>query len=137
LSLGQSQEDYSLSSFRKLIYADKKPKAEVYLLPVVMQQQFNSHHPYGMNDGSMVQPRAYEMQTSAGIFAKIGPLSIQLRPEYVYADNPDFQELSEAPNGVFWSTYIAYRYNILDLPDRFGNNDYSKLSWGQSSIRLI
>jgi hypothetical protein len=135
LSLGQGEE-YSLTNFRKLIYSDKKLKAEVYLLPVVVQQQFNTHHPYGMNDGSMVQAKGYEVQTSAGIFAMIGPLSVQFRPEYVYADNQDFQELSEAPNGVFWNTSIAGRYNTIDLPDRFGNNDYSKLSWGQSSIRL-
>jgi hypothetical protein len=136
LSLGDSKEQYSLSNFRKLIYSDKKLKAEVYLLPVVVQQQFNSNRPYGMNDGSMVQARGYQIQTSAGVYAKVGPLSVQFRPEYVYANNRDFQELSEAPNGVFWNTSIANRYNTIDLPDRFGENDYSKLTWGQSSIRL-
>jgi hypothetical protein len=136
LSLGQSQEDYSLTNFRKLIFSDKKYKTEVYLLPVVVQQQFNTHHPYGINDGSMVQAKGYQNQISAGIYAKVGPLSVQLRPEYVFANNRDFQELSEAPNGVFWNTSIARHYNTIDLPDRFGYYNYSKLTWGQSSVRL-
>jgi hypothetical protein len=136
LNLGEEKESYSLSNFRKLIYSNRKYKAEVYLLPVVLQQQFNTDHPYGMNDGSMVQAKGYQTQFSAGIYAKFGPLTIQLRPEYVYADNTKFQKLSDAPNGVFWNTSIANYYSTIDLPDRFGDGDYSKVSLGQSSIRL-
>lgn len=127
---------FSVNQFRKLLYKNPKLKMEVYALPIVWQNQFNSHHPYGWNDGSMVQAKGYETQVSAGIYAKIGPLSIQLRPEYVYAENKTFQQLSEAPNGVYWNTSIAKRYNTIDLPDRFGDGTYSKVSWGQSSIRL-
>ena len=136
LVLGQAQENHNLNNFNKLVFSDKKYKTEVYVLPLVVQQQVNTHHPYGINDGSMIQAKGYQVQTSVGVYAKIGPLSVQLRPEYVYAANQDFQELSEAPNGVFWNTSIANRYNTIDLPDRFGSNEYSKLTWGQSSIRL-
>lgn len=136
MTLDEGEDSYSLNDFRKPIFLNKRFKTEVYLLPVVTQQQFNSHHPYGMNDGSMVQAKGYQSQISAGIFAKVGPLSVQLRPEYVYAENKDFQELSEAPNGVFWNTSIANYYNTIDLPDRYGNDAYNKVSWGQSSIRL-
>lgn len=129
-------EPSNLSSFRKLIFSDQKYKTSIYVLPLVLQQQINTHHPYGMNDGSMVQSRGYQLQASVGLYVKAGPLSIQLRPEYVYAENRDFQELSEVPNGVFWNTSIANRYNTIDLPDRFGGNDYTKLSLGQSSVRL-
>lgn len=125
-----------LSSLIKDLYFNQKLKAEIYLLPIILQQQINSHHPYGMNDGSMVQAKGYQSQLSGGLFAKIGPLSVQLRPEYVYAENRTFQKLSEAPNGVFWNTPIAKYYNTIDFPDRFGDQDYSKLNWGQSSIRL-
>jgi hypothetical protein len=121
----------TLTNYSKLLYSSQKLKAAVYLLPVVVQQQFNTHHPYGINDGSMVQAKGYQIQTSAGVFAKIGPLSVQLRPEYVFADNQDFQELSESPKGS-----IANVYNAIDLPARYGTGNYSKLDWGQSSIRL-
>ena len=128
--------NYSLNRFRKLLYNNSKLHTQIYALPVVWQQQFNSHHPYGMNDGSMVQAKGYQTQISAGIYAKIGPLSIQFRPEYVYAENKTFQRLIDVPNGVFWNTPITTYYNQIDLPDRFGDETYSKFSLGQSSIRL-
>jgi hypothetical protein len=128
---------YSLHHFRKLLYSNPKLHTQIYALPVAWQQQFNSHHPYGMNDGSMVQAKGYQTQISAGIYAKIGPLSIQLRPEYVFAENSTFQRLADAPNGVYWNTpFTGLFYNRIDLPDRMGNKQYSKLSLGQSSIRL-
>jgi len=127
---------FSVNNFRKLIYADPGTKLKVYALPVVWQNQYNTHHPYGMNDGSMVQSRGYQTQVSAGLFAELGPLTIQLRPEYVFTENKKFQKLSDAPNGVYWNTSIANYYSTIDLPDRFGDGKYSKLSWGQSSIRL-
>jgi hypothetical protein len=128
--------EFSVNQFRTLLYKNARFKTEIYLLPVVLQQQFNSHHPYGMNDGSMVQAKGYELQASAGVYAKIGPLSIQLRPEHVYAENKPFQKMSDAPNGVYWNTSIANYYNTIDLPDRFNDGSYSKVSLGQSSIRL-
>jgi hypothetical protein len=136
LKLGEAQEEYNLSNFRKLLYTNKKLKAEIYLLPGVMQQQYNTHHPYGMNEGSMVQAKGYQMQFSAGVFARIGPLSIQLRPEYVFADNQTFTKLSDVPNGPAFSAPLGLYYNMIDMPDRFGDGDYSKVSLGQSSIRL-
>jgi hypothetical protein len=135
-SLNLQDKFFSINTLRKMVYRNDKLKAAVYLLPIVTQQQYNTHHPYGINDGSMVQSKGYQSQFSAGVFAKIGPLSIQLRPEYVFADNKSFQKLSDAPNGVFYNTPIAFRYNTIDLPDRMGDGNYSKVSWGQSSIRL-
>jgi hypothetical protein len=127
---------FLVNDFRKLIYTDPGTKLKIYALPVVWQNQINTHHPYGINDGSMVQARGYQTQISGGLFAQLGPLTIQLRPEYVYADNTTFQRLSEAPNREYFITPYADYYNRIDLPDRFGDNDYSKVSWGQSSIRL-
>ena len=131
-----SDADFSVNQFRTLLFKNARFKTEIYLLPIVLQQQFNSHHPYGINDGSMVQAKGYELQASAGLYAKIGPLSIQFRPEHVYAENKPFQKMSDAPNGVYWNTPIATYYNTIDLPDRFNNGSYSKVSLGQSSIRL-
>ncbi|WP_442589145.1 capsule assembly Wzi family protein [Pedobacter sp. AW31-3R] len=127
---------FTVNSLRKLLYQNTKLKMEVYALPLVWQNQVNTHHPYGMNDGSMVQAKGYETQISAGLFAKVGPLTIQFRPEYVYAENKEFQKLSDVPNGVYWTTSMSKYYNTIDLPDRFGDDPYSKLSLGQSSIRL-
>ncbi|GAB2975392.1 hypothetical protein GCM10027049_07460 [Mucilaginibacter puniceus] len=94
------------------------------LLPVHIQQQFNSHHPYGWNDEAMIPAKGYQSMVSGGFYLKFGPLSIQLRPEYVYAENPDFE-------GSNYTTYSG-----IDLPTRFGNTAYKQVTWGQSSIRL-
>ena len=128
----------SLDNFRKQIVSSPNDLYSVYLLPVTWQQQINSHHPYGWNDGSMIQARGYQTQLSGGIYAKIGPLSIQLRPEYVYAENKDFRELHETEiNGAdFINKYISRFYNGIDKPERFGDNRYSRISWGQSNVRL-
>jgi len=116
---------FSVNQFRKLLYKNSKYKTEIYALPLVWQQQENTHHPYGWNDGSMVQANGYQTQFSAGVFVKVGPLSIQLRPEYVYAENKNFQQLEDKNFS-----------RSIDLPERYGNGQYSKVSWGQSSIRL-
>lgn len=116
---------FSVNQFRKLLYQNSKYKTEIYALPLVWQQQENTHHPYGWNDGSMIQANGYQTQFSAGVFVKVGPLSIQLRPEYVYAENKDFQQLNNP----------GY-HGQIDLPERFDGGQYSKVSWGQSSIRL-
>lgn len=132
-SQGNGDQLY-LTDFSKQIYAAANGKISIYLLPVVLQQQFNSHHPYGINDGSMVQAKGYQTQLSAGAFAKVGPLFIQLRPEYVFADNASFRKMSDANGAVFKNVVAKSFYNRVDLPDRFGDGNYSKLSWGQSSI---
>ncbi|WP_256003236.1 capsule assembly Wzi family protein [Pedobacter deserti] len=108
----------------------------IKLLPVVWQQQFTTHHPYGTNDGMMIPAKGYQTLFSAGVFAHWGPLSIQLRPEVVYAQNSDYTKLSESdPTSNIFSAYASYMGSI-DMPERFGNGGVTKLGLGQSSIRL-
>ncbi|MFC1224258.1 capsule assembly Wzi family protein [Pedobacter sp. BG31] len=125
-----------LDNFRKKILSTPNNIFALYVLPVTWQQQINTDHPYGWNDGSMVQARGYQTQVSAGFFAKLGPLSIQLKPEYVYAQNKAFTELYQADNGPDFLKKYAQMANWIDNPDRFGTGTYSKLTWGQSNVRL-
>lgn len=57
------------------------------ILPLTWQQQYNSDHPYGWNDGPMISAKGYQTMVSGGFYLRFGPLSIQLRPELVYAAN--------------------------------------------------
>ena len=68
----------------------KLPGDQAYfqLLPINLQHQYNSILPYDWNDGSMIPAVGNQTQLSFGAFFKYGPLSVQLRPEYVYAANP-------------------------------------------------
>lgn len=106
------------------------------LLPITWQQQYNSNYPYGWNDGAMIPSRGYETMVSGGFYFKLGPLSVQLRPEYVYAANKPFVGFSggSRADDELRNFYIVY--NNTDLPERFGTNSYKKSFLGQSSIRL-
>lgn len=105
------------------------------ILPFSWQQQYNSHHPFGSNDAAMIPAKGYQTLLSGGFFAKFGPLSIQLKPEFVYAQNSAFESYGDNRSDAELSAYYG-NYNVIDAPERFGNASYQKLSWGQSSIRL-
>ena len=86
----------------------------------------------------MVPNRGYQHIISAGIYAEIGPLSIQLKPEHLYSQNKDFEGFGEGPNGHFpeiWKKRYSL-WNNIDMPERFGEKSISKTLIGQSSIRL-
>lgn len=83
-------------SFRKNIYAG--------ILPLSLDQQYVSHHPFYQNDGAMIPAKGYQMQLSGGVYAKLGPLSFQLRPEFVYAANQPYQHnenFGSVPKGAY------------------------------------
>jgi hypothetical protein len=129
------------SSFRKDSYTKTGPvifgkgKGLIQILPLSWQQQFNSDHPYGWNDGPMIPAKGYQTMISGGMFFKFGPLSIQLRPEFVYAANPEFNGFASGHSDQDLINYYTYSYYI-DWPERYGNGPFSKAFWGQSSIRL-
>ncbi len=102
-------------SYGKDIPLSKK-YAHLSILNINVNQQYNSHHPYGWNDGSMISAKGYQVQVSAGVYASVGPLELQLQPEWVYAANTPYSVNAE-----------------------YGSNNgkaYQKFFPGQSSIKL-
>lgn len=110
-------------------------KFRAKLLPFTFQTQFNTHHPYGWNDGAMIPAKGLQMLLSPGIYAEYGPLSIQFQPEIVVAGNPAFETFNKDHYDIIFARYYDF-YNKIDLPVRFGSKEYSRAYWGQSSIRL-
>jgi len=107
-------------------------KLFVKLLPVQWVNQYNSHHPEGLNDGAMIPAKGYQTMVSAGIYAQYGPLSIQLNPEFVYAANeiyPGFPH-TRVEDPVYadqlWYHMYTSVYNYIDQPERFGDKSYKK-----------
>jgi hypothetical protein len=72
---------------------------------------------------------------SGGFFAKYGPLTIQFRPEFIYATNLQFAGFASGHSPQDLINYYGY-HNFIDAPERFGIEPYSKAFLGQSSIRL-
>lgn len=116
-------------------YKSKDGKFRAYLLPLSVQTQINSDHPYGWNDGAMIPAKGFQTLLSAGVYMEYGILSIQFRPEVDLAVNGKFDTFNKDHYEVIAGRYYDF-YNNIDLPARFGNNEYSKAYWGQSSIRL-
>ena len=81
------------------------------LLPVQFNQQYVSSIPYQELDGPMLPSSGYQYMASAGVYAKLGPLSIQLQPQFVSAQNNDFTNITGTPS-------------------------FQKMYWGNSSVRL-
>jgi len=133
-----NKEIFDTEKYAPTLLSFLKGNGKIKILPVDYNIEFNSHHPYNRNNGSMGPNRGYQHILSAGIYAEIGPLSIQLKPEYLYSQNKDFEGFGEGPNGhypVIWRE--RYRlWNNIDMPERFGEKSISKTLIGQSSIRL-
>ncbi len=114
----------------------KQGGIDVHWYPATVTQQFTSHHPYGWNDGAMIPARGYETLITGGLFARFKFLSMQLNPEYVYAENKKFNGFAAAGhNPVVYNLYLGFNSRI-DQPERFGNGAYSKLFWGQSNVSI-
>jgi hypothetical protein len=110
-------------------------KVNIKVLPITLTQQYNTFAPSGWNDGAMIPAKGYQSLLSAGLFAEYGILSIQLKPENVYAANPDFDifPITETNSARYIHTIYL---NTTDLPTPYGMHPYSKLNWGQSNIKL-
>lgn len=65
------------------------------ILPVTTVSKFTSRLPYGWSDGALIPAKGIQTMLSAGFYLDIGPLSIQLRPEFIYANNPLFEGTPE------------------------------------------
>lgn len=110
-------------------------KVNIKVLPITLTQQYNTFAPNGWNDGAMIPAKGYQSLLSAGLFAEYGILSVQLKPENVYAANPEFDifPLTESNSARIVNTVYL---NTTDLPAPYGDRPYSKLNWGQSNIKL-
>ncbi|MCF1715265.1 capsule assembly Wzi family protein [Flavihumibacter sp. RY-1] len=137
--LKASDYDSLLSRFSGGASANRYPifngKGTVRLLPASFQQQYNSHHSYGWNDGSLFPAKGYQLRASAGIAASYGILSVQFQPEFVYAANPSFKGFSPYHSDSTWYYYYQFQ-NDIDMPERFGNGALTRMFPGQSSVRL-
>ena len=106
-----NKEIFDTEKYAPTILSFFKGNGEIKILPIDYNIEFNSHHPYNRNNGSMIPNRGYQHLISAGIYAKIGPLSIQLKPEHLFSQNKDFEGFGEGPNGHYpfiWKKDINY-----------------------------
>lgn len=119
-------------SFDSLQFSSKK----IVFLPLTLKQQYSTHHPYGWNDGSIIPAKGYQGQLSFGAFFKKGIISLQLRPEIVFAQNSSFPSFPSKQNDTIWKSYYTTVLNVIDVPEKFGSRSYLKTFPGQSALRI-
>lgn len=115
-----------------------KNRGIIKLLPLSVFTQYNSHHPEGYNDGAMIPSRGWQKKIDGGVFVRYGILSATIKPEYITAQNTNFDGFpSEYMSGIR-IPYPRFLYNggFFDRPERFGDTTYHKASWGESNIRV-
>ena len=67
-----------LTNQNKSIFKNDKANIELKTMGIDYFIEFNSHHPYNRNNGSMIPNKGYQHIISPGIFFRLGPLSVQL-----------------------------------------------------------
>lgn len=96
---------------KRISFIDFRP------LPASIAFKYNTNYPFGWNENGFLTARGVQTRVSAGFFAKAGPLTIQLIPEYFTAQNSTYE------TNDFYGAIPKYGL-------------YKKARWGQSSIRL-
>lgn len=124
---GLSHDRTELSSGKKNVSTKQ--------LPLIIKQQYNLKHPYGWNDGAMIPAKGYQTQISMGLYSKVGPFTIQLQPEVIFAQNAAFTTFPAVHSDSVWKQHYILVANVIDQPERMGNRSFLKLFSGQSSIR--
>lgn len=104
-------------------------------LPADVRLRHNLAFPYGSNDAAVWAGRGATGAISAGVTARIGPLSLVLAPAAFIAQNASFDLLENGATGIhrFGDAYDA---GSVDRPQRFGNGAYGRLDPGNSTLRL-
>ena len=102
---------YPLKFSRSFFAKGDNAAIKFALLPIQFNQQYATNIPYQELDGPMLASSGYQYMASAGVYAKLGPLTIQVQPQLVSAQNKDYTNVTGTPS-------------------------FQKMYWGNSSIRL-
>lgn len=96
---------------------------------------FNSAFPYGANDGPVWAGRGLTTAVQVGVTAVYGPVSLVLAPVAFRAQNASFPLAAHAVRDTL-PPLLDWRHpGEIDLPQRFGTGPYTRVDWGQSTLR--
>jgi hypothetical protein len=114
---------------------EKIKKIDFQALPILSTSVYNSNRPYGWGNSSLMNGKGLQNLTSAGIYAKLFFLEIQLRPEFAFSQNLAYtgygSDFSDNTN------FARFRYwNFGDHPERFPEEFNTIASWGQSYLSI-
>ena len=65
------------------------------VLPLSITQKYNDNRAFGWNDQGMVLAKGYQQAISTGIYARLGILHVQLKPEWYYYSSKDLAKSNQ------------------------------------------
>lgn len=128
---------FDIDQYFGTTFRTKKGGTFLRLLPTELRVAHDLRHPDSRNDGAMIRAKGLQTYLSAGFYAESGILTIQFKPEFIWAQNKEYLGFPIPPRHFesIWQTRYIW-FNQIDLPERYGNDAYQQFTWGQSSIRL-
>jgi hypothetical protein len=96
-------------------------KSQVSLLPIFLGTQVGTGNPYPEASKFLVA-KGVQQWISTGVYSYFGPFSLQLQPEWIIAQNKNYDFGQSKAAGI-------------EYTERFGQGAYSRLLLGQSSLR--
>ena len=93
----------------------ERKHSDIQLLPINFLQKYNSHHPYGWNDGPLSFSKGYQFVGSGGVYMRWRNIHLTLRPEFFKTASDPYETSSD------WGQQTPA---------------LSKLTLGQSSLRV-
>ena len=93
----------------------ERKHSDIQLLPINFLQKYNSHHPYGWNDGPLSFSKGYQFVGSGGVYMRWRNIHLTLRPEFFKTASDPYET----------NIYLGQRTSALN-----------KLTLGQSSLRM-
>lgn len=114
----------------------------IRLYSPMVYTSYNKEIPLGQNDGALWQGRGRNWYVKTGVGAQYGPITMVIRPEFVYSQNREFP--LEVDLGTEFQNYVHPRFGgnsyqdflmYADLPLRFGDESVSSLHLGDSFIQ--
>jgi hypothetical protein len=108
---------------------------QFHILPAQLASEFSSSHPYYRNNGSLLPAKGMQSRLTVGIFAKAGPLTLQLQPEIGWSANQDFELFPDDFENEYWRARY-FGWNRTDAYGRIGQSSQQFLLPGQSKVML-
>lgn len=87
-----------IQEFKKSFWGGR---GKVSLLPATSITKFTSHHPYGWSDGALAPVNGFQQLISTGVYAQLGPLSVQIKPEVHMAEDRPYPTTWQFGSTVF------------------------------------
>jgi hypothetical protein len=114
-------------------FAESPSLFQLRLLSPSASIRYNTAFPYGSNDGPMWAGRGATTSVQAGLYARIGPLSLTLLPTAFRAENASFPLAASVLTCQCGDPVYGA---VVDKPQRFGSDAYQRFDPGQSSVRI-